>query len=177
MISRNTFSPLFSPQGISYVFLHIFFFLFVCLFVQRQILLGWGFTLELSSPLSSCQLISDICVLPQRSGGVLAVVFYTTLPPNNLSAPCRATHHHMVTEVRPIALISPFLSVSFTFKHNMVNPGIFLDFGANTTFIKIMSTMVFGCVYPPQHSQQLSKKILYHKKVTVVTICLFFFFL
>lgn len=117
---------------------------FICANWSRSVyffcFLDGRFTLEWSSPLSSCQLISGICVLPQRSGGLLAAVFYTALPEYPISPPLRHTSSHGHRDARPMALISPFLSVSFTDKHNMINLGIFLHFVANTTFVKRKST-------------------------------------
>lgn len=74
---------------------------------------GW-FTLEWSSPLPSCQLISDICVLPRRSGVLLAAVFYTASPRKPYQPPAARTSVPGRRDVRPVAFISEFLSVYYS---------------------------------------------------------------
>lgn len=113
-----------------------------------RVFLDGRFTLEWSSPLSSCQLISGICVLPQRSGGLLAAVFYTALPWIPHQPPAAP---HIITRPQRREANGPHLSIPLCLFHaqtQMINLGIFLDFVANATFVKRKSTNAFWMCFP-----------------------------
>lgn len=139
---------LFSPRGISSVQTGVTQSIFFFFFAAVRVFLDGRFTLEWSSPLSSCQLISGICVLPQRSGGLLAAVFYTALPWIPHQPPAAP---HIITWPQRREANGPHLSIPLCLFHvqtQMINLGIFLDFVANTTFVKRKPTNAFWMCFP-----------------------------